>query len=202
VTVAADLVFYVFAALAVISGCFVVASRNIVHAGFSLLFTLLGVAGLYGSLGADFVAVAQILVYIGGVLVLVLFTVMMTRMPERLRRRSGLDLYVPAGIFAVAVFAVLYRVITAADWGPGPTAAPQPTIAEIGTNFMTDYIMPFEYVSIALLVAMIGAAILIRERKLPPPTDVVESAAGDGEDDSQPPRDGAGAEPQKEEVRA
>jgi NADH-quinone oxidoreductase subunit J len=173
--VIADLIFYLFAALAVISGCFVVFARNIVHAGFSLLFTLFGVAGLYGLLGADFLAVTQVIVYIGGVLVLVLFTVMMTRMPVRRRSRRGMDLYVPAGIFALAVFAVLYRMITGTIWTDGPAPDPQATVSEIGVNFMTDYIFPFEYVSIALLVAMIGAAILIRERR---PGEPESAAAG------------------------
>jgi NADH-quinone oxidoreductase subunit J len=159
-----DLIFYLFAALAVISGCFVVFARNIVHAGFALLFTLLGVAGLYGVLGADFLAVTQVIVYIGGVLVLVLFAVMMTRMPLSARPHRGLDLYVPAGIFALAVFGVLYRLITGTPWAATMPAPPQATVAEIGTNFMTNYVFPFEYVSIALLVAMIGAAILLRER--------------------------------------
>ncbi len=163
-----DLVFYLFAALTVLSGFFVVFCRNIVHAGFSLLFTLLGVAGLYGVLGADFLAVTQIVVYIGGVLVLVLFTVMMTRVSATKRPFHGLDLYVPAGIFALAIFALMYKVITSANWPSSAPETPMPTISEIGTNLMTNYIFPFEYVSLVLLVAMIGAAILIREHKTVP----------------------------------
>lgn len=162
-----DLIFYVLALLTVIPGFFVVFSRNIVHAGFSLLFTLLGVAGLYAMLGADFLAVTQVVVYIGGILVLVMFTVMMTRIPIGFRRR-GLDLHVPAGIFAVALFALIYKVITSTDWPLHTPEEPAATTAEIGTNFMTNYIFPFEYASLLLLVAMIGAAILIREPKLTP----------------------------------
>jgi NADH-quinone oxidoreductase subunit J len=153
--------------LTVIPGFFVVFSRNIVHAGFSLLFTLLGVAGLYAILGADFLAVTQVVVYIGGILVLVMFTVMMTRIPIGVRRR-GLDVHVPAGIFAVALFALIYKVITSTEWPLRSPEAAMATTAEIGTNFMTNYIFPFEYASLLLLVAMIGAAILIRERKLTP----------------------------------
>ncbi|MFO7652678.1 MAG: NADH-quinone oxidoreductase subunit J [Candidatus Krumholzibacteriia bacterium] len=195
----ADLIFYLFAALAVVSGLFVVFTRNIVHAGFSLMFTLLGVAGLYGVLGADFLAVTQVIVYIGGVLVLVLFTVMMTRVPLRRRTRQGLDLYVPAGIFALAVFAVLYRLITDTAW-LASASEPQPTVAEIGTAFMTTHIFAFEYVSIALLVAMIGAAILIRERR---PQALETAQIGDHDapilDDAGAPA-GAPAEEDREEV--
>ena len=159
-----DLIFVLLALLTIVPAIWVVFSPNIVHAGFSLLFTLLGVAGLYAYLGADFIAVTQLMVYVGGVLVLVLFTVMMTRVPQGNKRLRGLDRFVPAAIFAALVFAVLYKVVTAVSWH-GSEVAAEATVAEIGTNLMTNYIFPFEYVSLVLLVAMIGAAILIRESK-------------------------------------
>ena len=142
----------------------VVFSPNIVHAGFALLFTLFGAAGLYAYMGADFIAVTQLMVYIGGVLVLVLFTVMMTRVPHKGKANFGFDHFVPAAVFALGVFALLYKTITSVEWG-GSFVEAQPTTAEIGTNLMTSYIFPFEYVSLVLLAAMIGAAILIREAK-------------------------------------
>jgi len=159
-----DLVFVLLALLTVVPAFWVVFSRNIVHAGFALLFTLMGVAGLFAFLGADFLAVTQVMVYVGGVLVLVLFTVMMTHVPTPKRSRHGLDRYVPPAVFAAAVFGVLYKVITAVKWNVGPIST-APTTTEIGTQLMTNYIFPFEYVSIVLLAAMIGAAILIRERR-------------------------------------
>jgi len=67
-------------------------------------------------------------------------------------------------VFAALIFAVLYKVITAVEWH-GVAQVPEATVAVIGTNLMTNYIFPFEYVSLVLLVAMIGAAILIRESK-------------------------------------
>jgi len=160
----ADLVFILLALLTVVPAIWVVFSRNIVHAGFALLFTLVGVAGLYAFMGADFIAVTQLMVYVGGVLVLVLFTVMMTRMPQENKRRRGVDRYVPAAIFSALIFAVLYKVVTAVSWGGVSTAA-EPTVAKIGAHLMTNYLFPFEYVSLVLLAAMIGAAILIRENK-------------------------------------
>ncbi len=160
----ADLIFILLALLTIVPAIWVVFSPNIVHAGFALLFTLLGAAGLYAFLGADFIAITQLMVYVGGVLVLVLFTVMMTRVPQGEKRRRGLDRYVPAAVFAALVFAVLYKVVTAVQWN-GVASIAQPTVAEIGTNLMTNFIFPFEYVSLVLLAAMIGAAILIRESK-------------------------------------
>ena len=159
-----DLVFILLALLTVLPAIWVVSSRNIVHAGFALLFTLFGAAGLYAYMGADFIAVTQMMVYVGGVLVLVLFTVMMTRVPQGKRGNFGLDRYVPAAVFALAVFGLLYKTITSVEWNATATEA-LPSTAEIGTNFMTSYIFPFEFVSLVLLAAMIGAAVLIREQK-------------------------------------
>ncbi|MBU1674597.1 NADH-quinone oxidoreductase subunit J, partial [bacterium] len=143
-----DLVFYGFALLTVLAGFFVVFSRNIVHAGFSLLFTLFGVAGLFALLGADFLAVTQVIVYIGGVLVLILFVVMMTRIPRGYLPRRGFDHMVPAGALAIVLFALLYKVVTGTGWAvrePGPA---HPTISEIGARLMTTHIFPFEFVSL------------------------------------------------------
>ena len=159
-----DLIFYVLAALAIIPAFWVVLSNNLVHAGFSLLFTLLGVAGLFAWMGADFIAVTQLMVYVGGVLVLILFTVMMTRVPKGDRPVRGLDRYVPAGFFSLATMALLYKVITGTNWHTTGLGSVEPTVSVMGVNFMTNYIFPFEYVSLVLLAAMIGAALLIRER--------------------------------------
>ncbi|MEK6571394.1 MAG: NADH-quinone oxidoreductase subunit J, partial [Bacteroidota bacterium] len=73
-----DIVFYVFALVTVVSAFVVVFSKNIVHSAFSLLFTFFGVAGLYVLLNADFLAVTQLLIYVGGILILLLFGVMLT----------------------------------------------------------------------------------------------------------------------------
>ncbi|MCB1183704.1 NADH-quinone oxidoreductase subunit J [bacterium] len=174
-----DLIFILLALLTVVPAIWVVFSPNIVHAGFALLFTLFGAAGLYAFLGADFIAVAQLMVYVGGVLVLVLFTVMMTRVPQHGKRPRGLDRLVPAAVFAALVFAVLYKVVTAVQWN-GTWQTPEATTAEIGTNFMTSFIFPFEYVSLVLLAAMLGAAILIRESRTrdPHPEDAAPAAPG------------------------
>ncbi len=163
-----DLVFYGFALLTVLAGFFVVFSRNIVHAGFALMFTLLGVAGLFAQLGADFLAITQVIVYIGGVLILILFVVMMTRMPRGDAPRRGFDHMVPAGVLALALFALLYKIATGTRWPESEPGEAVPTISEIGTRLMTTHIFPFEFASLVLLVAMIGAAILIRERRAEP----------------------------------
>jgi NADH-quinone oxidoreductase subunit J len=165
--VSADLIFYALALLTLVPAFWVVNSPNIVHAGFNLLFTLLGVAGLFAWLGADFLAVTQLMVYIGGVLVLVLFTVMMTRVPRAEGSGGGVMRLAAPIVFSLGVFGLLYKVTSGTQWAVVPFGEATPTTAVIGANIMTDYIFPFEYVSLVLLAALIGAAILIRETKAP-----------------------------------
>ena len=199
-----DLVFYLFAAVIVVSGFCVAFCRNIVHAAFSLLFTLLSVAALFAMLAADFLAIAQILVYVGGVLVLVIFTVMMTRVPSEPGQGPRANVYLPAGIFALAVFALVYRVITISGWGGRTMAPDDPITADIGVQIMTNYVFPFEYVSLALLVAMVGAAIVIRERKTR--LDAASATAGASDDaavdQESDPAAGAGSGDDPQEVQS
>ena len=165
-----DLIFVALALLTVVPAVWVVFSPNIVHAGFALLFTLLGAAGLYAYLGADFIAVTQVMVYVGGVLVLVLFTVMMTRVPQHGQAppRAG-PLRAGGGVRGGRLRPAL-QGDHRGGLGRRRPAPAQPTTAVIGTNLMTDYIFPFEYVSLVLLAAMIGAALLIREHRNGRPT--------------------------------
>src|ERR1043165_5263419 len=93
-----DLVFYVFAAITLVSGGLVVFSRNIIYSAFSLLFTFFGVAGIYVLLNADFLAVAQVLIYVGGILVLLLFGVMLTNKVIDVEMKSGTMHALPASI--------------------------------------------------------------------------------------------------------
>jgi NADH-quinone oxidoreductase subunit J len=104
-----DIVFYAFAAITVLSAFVVVFSRNIMYAAFSLLFTFFGVAGLYVLLQADFLAVTQILIYVGGILVLLLFGVMLTNKVVSVDIKTGTIHTIPAMILAAIVFFWLFR---------------------------------------------------------------------------------------------
>ncbi len=162
------ILFYVFAALAVVSGFVVVFSRSVIHAAFSLLFTFLGVAGLYVLLNADFVAVAQIMVYIGGILILMVFGVMLTRKATDVEVQSGTLKTIPALIVVGIVLGTLTHVFTRATW-PSSSTMPdiQGTTLEIGELLLTTFIMPFEVVGILLLAAIMGAAFIARREEGP-----------------------------------
>jgi len=157
-------VFYLFAAITVGSAAVVVLARSLIYSAFSLLFTFFGVAGLYVLLGADFLAATQLLIYVGGILVLLLFGVMLTHKLYDLDLRSEVTQFGAGLTIAGGLFAVLTIIAFRTQWAVGPGRPPAPTTAEIGQLFMGRYLLPFEAASILLLVALMGAAMIVRRR--------------------------------------
>ena len=158
------IVFYVFASITLASAAVVVLARSLIYNAFALLFTFFGVAGLYVLLGADFIAATQLLVYVGGILVLLLFGVMLTHKLYDLDLRSGVTQFFPGLIVSAGLFGVLVVTFRRTQWAGGAGRAPRATTREIGRLFMGEYILPFEAASVLLLVALIGAAMIVRRR--------------------------------------
>lgn len=160
------IIFYVFALITLGGGAVVVFSKNIVHSAFALLFTFFGVAGLYVLLMADFLAVTQLLIYVGGILVLVMFGVMLTSNVLDVQMRSGTMNVLPAILVVGAIAAALLMVFWNTDWTLLAHAAPvEKTGPQIGELMLTRFLLPFEVASIILLVALIGAAMIARREK-------------------------------------
>jgi len=156
-------IFYLLAAVTVGSAAVVAFSRNIVYSAFSLLGTFAGVAGLYVLLGADFVAGVQVLLYVGGILVLILFAVMLTHRIADVEITNRAVGRIPA-LLLVGVFCfLLVQVIWETPWGKAEGVAYVPTTAKIGELFLEQYLLPFELASLVLLAALIGAAVLSRK---------------------------------------
>jgi len=138
-------------------------SRNIIYSAFSLLGTFAGVAGLYIFLGADFVAGVQLLIYVGGILVLILFAVMLTHRitdVEITNRAAG---RIPALLIVGLLIYFLFQTIRETSWVKAKEILYQPTTAKIGDLFLEDYLLPFELASLILLAAMIGAVVISRK---------------------------------------
>ena len=159
--------FYIFATMAAASALGVVASRNIVRTAVCLLFALIGVAGLYFLLESEFLAAAQLVIYVGGTLILILFGVMLTS-------RSPLSHFEPRlgeVVIAVAVTAVLFTALVMAILNANFVPPPWMDITkkyptrELGQALLGDYLVPFELASVILLVVMIGAAYLAKGRR-------------------------------------
>lgn len=156
-------VFYLLAAITVASAAGVAFSNNIVYSAFALMGTLLGAAGLFVLLAADFVAVIQVLVYVGGILVLTLFAVMLTHRVADVRISNRALGRAPTFVVIAAVGLVMGRALAITGWHQADPAAPAPTTYAIGDGLLTSYVLPFELASIVLLAALIGAVVLSRK---------------------------------------
>ncbi|MBK7259817.1 MAG: NADH-quinone oxidoreductase subunit J [Ignavibacteriae bacterium] len=163
-----DIIFYVFAAVTIVSAFVVVFTKNIMYAAFSLLFTFIGVAALYVLLHADFLAVTQILIYVGGILVLLLFGVMLTNNVVSVDIKTGTLNTIPA-LVGAAVMAGSLAAVFYMTWSTvvEPATAPTATTRAIGELLMTGYALPFEVASVVLLAALIGAALMARRTRKP-----------------------------------
>jgi NADH-quinone oxidoreductase subunit J len=158
-----EIILNLFILMTVVPCFWVALSSNIVHAAFSLLVTLFGVAGLYVLLGADFIGVVQVIVYIGGILVLIIFGVMMTQRGKLL----PLSVQLPGRLFGGLLSSIiLVALILAARRSQWPAAAsllePEPTSAAIGDLLLGKYLVAFEVASVLLLVALVGAVLIVR----------------------------------------
>ena len=158
-----DLVFYLLAGLTAAGAGAVALSRNVLHSALGLLGALLGTGALYVLLSADFLAVTQLLVYVGGVLVLVLFAVMLTNRITEVNV-SNVSLGVKGGVaLGIATLALLAFVAVGTPW---PAHAPPdlaPTARAIGDAFLTRWLLPFEVASLVLLATLIGAVVIARK---------------------------------------
>jgi len=157
-----DIIFYLFAAVTLLSALFVVTSRNIVHSAFYLLFTFFGVAGIYVMLGADFVAIVQLIVYVGGILILLLFGVMITNKITNVDIKSGTINTLPAAIGLGLFTGIIGSVILNTDWRVVDSEMPQSTLSSLGQMLLNEYVLVFELLGILLLIALVGAASMAR----------------------------------------
>jgi len=154
------IVFGVIALITVGSGAVVVFANRLIHAVFALLFTFFGTAGLYVFLGADFVAGAQVMVYVGGILVLMLFGVMLTNKIYDMRILAERVNFKRSVLVVGIGFALLAAVMLKTPWNVATGDMPESTTAEIGSLLMTTYLLPFEVAAMLLLAALIGASML------------------------------------------
>jgi NADH-quinone oxidoreductase subunit J len=156
-------IFYLIAAITLGSAMMVAFSRNIIYSAFSLLGTFAGVAGLYIFLGADFVAAVQLLIYVGGILVLILFAVMLTHRITDVTITNRAAGRIPALIIVGILIFLLVQAIRDTPWAKAKDIVHAPTTAKIGDLFLDTYLLPFELASLVLLAALIGAVVISRK---------------------------------------
>ena len=157
-----NLIFFGFAAMTVAGALGTALSTNIVYAAFSLLGSLFGVAALFAWLSADYLAITQLIVYVGGVLVLFLFSVMLTNRITDVKNSNPVTNLIPATLISSALAALLLYVSIET---PFATIAPtvQETTALVGNALLSTYLLPFEVLSLLILAALIGAVMMARK---------------------------------------
>jgi NADH-quinone oxidoreductase subunit J len=158
---ALTLSFYAIAAVTVVSALMVVSLRNIFHAGLFLVLAFVGVAGVYLTLNAAFMAAVQVLVYGGAIAVLMLFAIFLTRNAMTQGNPPG-RFRAPALLAALLVGVTFSYVFLMTRWPVGPTPPYVQPEAVAGALF-TDFVFPFELASVLLLAAMIGAIVVARD---------------------------------------
>jgi len=169
-----QITFGVMALIVLVSALLVVMLRNIFHSLLFLALSFLGVAGIYLLLSADFLAAVQVLIYIGAIIVLMMFALMLT---QRVMARNAVQTVNQSLITALPVaggiLVVMFRVFVFNRWDYKAEAA-VPTTGIIGQKLLTDYLLPFELASVVLLVAMVGAIILAKHDPEKPDCDKAE----------------------------
>ncbi len=157
--------FYGIAGLTVLFAFFVVIARNIFHSALSLAVVLIGVACAYLYLDTEFLATVQVLVYVGAIMTLFIFTIMLTadvhkKMSLKINPRVLLSAYA-----AALILIILIKIINAGPWLPEVKDAVPLDLAQLGRSLMTNYGLPFEVISLLSLAALVGAIVIGKTEK-------------------------------------
>lgn len=157
-----DIAFYAFSLLTLLCGVLVITNRNPVTSAMFLVLTIVSMAGLFVLLRAFFLAAVQILVYAGAVMVLFLFVIMLLDLKEEARRRIKKARVLTGALAVLAVMGIVLNVV----WTSAPATA-TPTLvgatAPLGRLLFTNFLLPFEILSLLLLVAMVGVILLSKK---------------------------------------
>lgn len=166
-----NLIFYFFAVVLIASAGYAVISKNLIRSVFSLFLSFFSVAGILVFAHADFLAVTQLIVYVGGILVVMLFGIMLSNknVLDLIKKTESKNPVAAKRLFPVilvlVVLAILFNMIRNTSWNSILATQSESTIGSVGVNLMTSYLLPFEVISIVLLVALIGAAYIARKPK-------------------------------------
>ncbi|MCR4435217.1 MAG: NADH-quinone oxidoreductase subunit J [Clostridiales bacterium] len=159
--VMSNIVFYLLAFIIIVFALMMVTSKNLVHSALFMIVTFLGVAGIYVMLQADFLAVVQIMVYIGAISILLVFGVMLSRRDNMDRSNLNNSFGVAAFFVAAFLFVIITRLMVATEWiGLVSTRPVESTAGQIADLLLGPNMVAFEAAGLLLLVAMVGAIIL------------------------------------------
>lgn len=155
--------FYLLAITAIIGGLRMVTATNMVRAALALVLALGSVAVIYLMLSADFLAMVQVLIYIGAIMILMLFAIMLTPGQVELPAMAERGQRLAAALVALAIGVISLFALLSHPWSLRPMPLDQVTSTTIGTLLMSTYVLPFEIASLLLTAALIGAIVIARE---------------------------------------
>ena len=163
-----EIIFLGLVVIIATSAIWVVVSPNLVHSATSLLVTLFGIAGLYVFLYADFLAATQVVIYVGGILVLIIFGVMLTNKIDKPVIESISSNKIIGVLISSFIFTILSIIVIQTNWPIIADNAKEgpPTVELIGKLILGKYLLPFELISILLLSALVGSALLARKKNI------------------------------------
>lgn len=157
---------YMVMGLALAAALASVIMPNLFHSALALAAVLVAVAGIYVSLGAEFLAMVQVLVYVGAIMTLVIYAIMLTGKLHTPDSQAQSIQKIAASAGGLVFLAVLAGVITKTSWPGSPeNAVPPPSVKDLGIRLMTDYVFPFEVLGILLFAVLIGALVVARKEK-------------------------------------
>ena len=177
-----DIIFYLLAALTLVCGVFSVTTRQIFRAAIFLLFSLIGVAGIYFWMEYQFIAAVQIVVYVGGIVVLIIFSIFLTQQAGEKMPRQRLDRKIFAALAVFCGFALTMVQVYQQTYYTSDAPAQDATVVNIGKKMLSvneeGYALPFEVISMLLLAAMVGCIVIaLRQRKEENPADQTENVS-------------------------
>jgi NAD(P)H-quinone oxidoreductase subunit 6 len=174
------LLFYFIAGIVIVPALAVVLSENLFHAGLSMIVSFLGIAAVYAALSAPFVAAMQVLVYAGAIAVILLFAFMLTHDIMRPQQTVSRFQQSASAFICVVLAGFMARVMKSSSWGELEAQSTEGVpLAQLGTSFLTDYLVPFELVSLLLLMTLVGAIVIARKEEAEQPSaDAEEGSLG------------------------
>jgi NADH:ubiquinone oxidoreductase subunit 6 (subunit J) len=165
----ADAIFILVAFVTIAGALTTVLARSVIYAMLGLVVTMFGIAGLYIYLNAPFIAMMQILIYVGAITILIAFAIMVAGpLSQRPKEWSTLTQFIAAIVVAAASFFLFIKIVVQSNWLPGMYSASSLTTKDIGRALFDKLMLPFELISILIVVAIIGAimlALFSRENK-------------------------------------
>ena len=159
-------IFLILSAIALVGGAGVVFSRKLFHAALFLVLSFIGVAGFYLLLGAEMLAMIQILVYVGAIAILIIFAIMLSQRIMSAEYQAENEQWLFALVTAAALFVVLAFILLSVGWPTAQADVPQDSIVQLGKALVDpeQFVLPFEVASVLLLVALVGSVIIAREK--------------------------------------